>query len=85
MKLIILIIEREMRELSFNNKKINNYNNNYNINFNNLNIARENKNRVLDRQKIMDNSEKEKYNSENVNENLNINAEKKNSRNKNKY
>ena len=69
--------EREMRKLSFNNKNINNYNNNYNINFNNLNIGRENKNRVLDKPKIMDDSEKEKYNSENINENLNINAEKK--------
>ena len=70
--------EKEIRKFSFNNKNINNYNNNnFNINFNNLNIGRENKYRQIERQKIIENIDTEKYNSENLNENLNINAEKK--------
>ena len=70
--------EKEIRKFSFNSKNINNYNNNnYNINFNDINIGRENKNRNIERQKLIENNDKDKYNSENIEENLNINAEKK--------
>ena len=73
---------KEIRKFSFNSfnnvNTNNNINNNYNnINFNNINIGRESKNSVIDRQKIIESYDQEKYNSENINENLNINAEKK--------
>ena len=72
--------EKEVRKFSFNNNinGNNNINNNYNnINFNNINIGREIKNKNIDRQRVIESYDREKYNSENINENLNINAEKK--------
>ena len=67
--------EKEIRRYDFNNNNINNNKNN-NIIFNSIN--NENKNKLLDRQKLTEAYDKDrKYNSENINENLNINAEKK--------
>ena len=68
-------IEKEERRLSFNKPLFNFNNNNFSINFNNINIGEENKIKPLNKQKIIENYEKEKYNSENLNENLNINEE----------
>ena len=69
--------EIETRRLAYN-KNNNNINNDnvHDINLNNINIGRENKYKIIDRQNMSGNYDKNKYNSENINENLNINAER---------
>ena len=49
---------------------------NDNINNNNMNNGKENRFKNIEKQKIIENIERNQYNSENINENLNINAER---------
>ena len=70
--------EKEIKKFSFKDRNINNPNPNYsnvNANYKSLNLGRENI--FLEKNKLIEDDIKDKYNSENIEENLNINAEKK--------